>query len=183
MQEVLSPESAKDSHPLPISKLRGLPPDVRSKLKAQRITTCPQLLMAAGKAEDRQALAETARIDPGILLRLACRADIARINGIGSVFSAMLEALNIVDLGALARSNAGELHEALRAFNRAERFARRSPTPEEVADWVATARRLPIMLTYDSLTHDGGSRFRAEEGGASTSLTVINGTKEPAEGG
>ena len=40
------------------------------------------------------------------------------------------------------------LHRQLRDYNRRERLARRSPTPEEVADWVGQARLLPVLLTY-----------------------------------
>jgi hypothetical protein len=40
------------------------------------------------------------------------------------------------------------LHERLRGYNRRERLARRSPTPEEVNDWVGQARRLPRLVTY-----------------------------------
>ena len=40
------------------------------------------------------------------------------------------------------------LHRQLREYNQRERLARRSPTPEEVADWVEQARRLPVLVTY-----------------------------------
>jgi hypothetical protein len=42
------------------------------------------------------------------------------------------------------------LHERLRSYNQEERLARRSPTPEEVVDWVNQARRLPRLVTYRS---------------------------------
>jgi hypothetical protein len=36
----------------------------------------------------------------------------------------------------------------LAAYNREERLARRSPTPEEVRDWVRQARALPALVSY-----------------------------------
>jgi predicted flap endonuclease-1-like 5' DNA nuclease len=135
-------------HPLPISKLRGVPPAARLKLKGRRITTCAQLLLAAAKAEQRAILAAATGIDPVTLRGLVQRADMARIKGIGTVFGLMLEDLGVVCIEQLARQQPGTLHDALRRYNLVERLARRSPTPEEVASWIADARRLPILVTY-----------------------------------
>jgi hypothetical protein len=74
----------------------------------------------------------------------------ARVNGVGSVFGLMLEELGILDVASLARQEPAALHERLRAYNQEQRLARRSPTPEEVSDWIAQARRLPRLVTYRS---------------------------------
>jgi predicted flap endonuclease-1-like 5' DNA nuclease len=141
-------EAAIVNYPLPISKLRGVPFQARVALKVRRITTCNQLLAAAAVAEDREALARATKIAPEILADLVQRADMARVNGIGAVFGLMLEELGIHDVQTLASQDAETLHEQLRGYNRRERLARRSPTPEEVSDWVGQARRLPTLLTY-----------------------------------
>ena len=49
---------------------------------------------------------------------------------------------------ALAARDPAELHARLSAHNREERLARRSPTPEEVRDWVAQARSLSPLVSY-----------------------------------
>jgi nucleotidyltransferase/DNA polymerase involved in DNA repair len=141
--------SAAACYPLPISKLRGVPFQVRVALKVRRITTCSQLLTAAALVEDREALARATRIAPEILTDLVRRADMARVNGVGAVFGLMLEELGIHDVAKLAAQDPEALHEQLRQYNRSERLARRSPTPEEVADWVEQARRLPKLVTYE----------------------------------
>ena len=133
---------------LPISKLRGVPLQARLALKVQWITTCDQLLAAAAVAEDREALARAMRIAPEILADLVQRADLARVNGVGAVFGLMLEELGIRDVQTLARQDAEVLHARLREHNGRERLARRSPTPEEVNDWVGQARGLPKLVTY-----------------------------------
>src|SRR5438045_1703095 len=69
----------------PVSKLRSLAPRVRAALKARGVTTCGQLLRAAGKAGDRARLAAAAGIDPEGLLALVRRADLARVGGVGVV--------------------------------------------------------------------------------------------------
>jgi predicted flap endonuclease-1-like 5' DNA nuclease len=133
---------------LPISKLRGVPLQLRVSLKVRRITTCDQLLAAAGRVEDREALARSARIAPELLRELVQLADMARVSGIGAVFGLMLEELHIEDVEGLAACDPELLHRQLREYNQRERLARRSPTPEEVADWVEQARRLPVVVTY-----------------------------------
>ena len=143
-------------HGLPISKLRGVPVGVRVKLKRQRITTCAQLLTAAAAAPRRAALVAATGVDAATLLQLVRRADLARIHGIGTVFGLMLEELGVLEVEQLAGREAGELHATLRDYNVRERLARRSPTLEEVADWVATARLLPIVITHDGAANASG---------------------------
>lgn len=133
---------------LPISKLRGVPSQTRALLKLRRVTTCAQLLRAGGRSEDRARLARETGVAPDPLLELVLRADMARVNGIGTVFGLMLEDLGVRDVPTLAAREPAELYEQLRQYNQEERLARRSPTPEEVADWVGQARALPQLVTY-----------------------------------
>jgi predicted flap endonuclease-1-like 5' DNA nuclease len=133
---------------LPVSKLRGLTLPVRAALKRHRVTTCGQLLRAAGGARDRDRLARVAGIDPDALLALVRRADLARVDGVGTVFGLMLEELGVADVPALAAQGPAGLHARLSAHNREERLARRSPTPEEVEGWVRQARALPALVSY-----------------------------------
>ncbi len=133
---------------LPISKLRGLASLMRAVLKGRRITTCQQLLRAAARAEDRARLARETNLDPAALLALVQRADMARVNGIGTVFGRMLEDLGINDVALLAAQRPADLHLRLRRYNQEERIARRSPTPEEVAEWVEQARQLTPLISY-----------------------------------
>jgi Domain of unknown function (DUF4332) len=101
---------------LPISKLRGLTLPVRAALKARGVTTCAQLLRAAGKAGDRDRLAREAGIGPDGLLALVRRADLARVGGVGVVFGLMLEELGVADVAALATQDPAGLHARLRRY-------------------------------------------------------------------
>ena len=133
---------------LPISKLRGVTQVARVRLKSRRITNCGHLLEIAGTAAGRAALARASGIDADALEALVQRADMARVNGIGVVFGLMLEDLGVHDVQTLAGRDADALHAELRDLNQAERIARRSPTAEEVADWVAQARALRPLVGY-----------------------------------
>jgi predicted flap endonuclease-1-like 5' DNA nuclease len=134
---------------LHISKLRGITYELRGKLKQRGITYADQLLDAAGDAEKRHRLAVATGIGEEVLTRLVCRADLARIKGIGAIFADMLELIGIDRVARLTRQDAGELHATLHQLNVEERFARRAPTPEEVVSWVAQAKALPQRVDED----------------------------------
>ena len=131
---------------LHISKLRGVGPEVRARLKVGGITYSDQLLHAAGTPEKRAALGRVTGLDIALIDRLARRADLARIKGIGLIFADMLELAGVDTVEALRHASPERLRAELHELNRAERMARRSPTLEEVEDWVRQARALPPLL-------------------------------------
>ncbi len=135
---------------LHVSKLRGISFDVRAKLKRHGVTYTHQLLAVAGAAQRRREFAAQSGIEEAALARLTCRADLARIKGVGAIFADMLELLGVDRVGLLARQDPVGLHDALFTLNSAERFARRAPTPEEVHDWVMQARQLPKLVRDDA---------------------------------
>lgn len=135
---------------LHVSKLRGISFDVRAKLKRNGVTYTHQLLSAAGNSDKRQQFSETSGIEEMTLTRLTCRADLARIKGIGAIFADMLELLDVDRVTKLAGQDPAKLHDALYTLNAAERFARRAPTPEEVDDWVSQARSLPKLVAVEA---------------------------------
>ena len=138
--------SCDRSMSLHVSKLRGISFDVRAKLKRNGVTYTHQLLSAAGNTAKRHQFSETSGIEEMTLERLTCRADLARIKGIGAIFADMLELLEVDHVAKLASQDPEKLHGALYTLNSAERFARRAPTPEEVDDWVTQASALPKLV-------------------------------------
>lgn len=128
---------------LHISKLRGIDHDTRMRLKQEGISYTDQLLEAARDPAARTELIGRTRIDEGRLVRLVRRADLARIKGIGAIFADILDWVGVPDTAALAASEPVDLHRRLAELNAVERLARRAPTPEEVAAWIAQARALP----------------------------------------
>lgn len=131
---------------LHISKLRGVGPEVRARLKVGGITYSDQLLLAAGTPEKREALSRATGLDVAVIERLARRADLARVKGIGLIFADMLEVIGVDSVEALRYASPEPLRARLHELNRAERMARRSPTLEEVEDWVRQAQALPPLL-------------------------------------
>ena len=131
---------------LHVSKLRGISVDVRNRLKRQGISYTHQLLREAGGAEQRRRLAARGQINEEDLGRLVRRADLARIKGIGAIFADMLELIGVDAVATLAQQEPAGLRGRLYQLNAAGRLARRAPTPEEVQDWVAQARALPVVV-------------------------------------
>lgn len=131
---------------LPLARLRGLSAGLRGVLESRSIVRCRELLEAAGPAEARARLAREGGIEPGRLLALVRRADMARIDGLGVVFGLMLEELGVAGPAALAGADPAALHRGLHALNGRERIARRAPTRDEVESWVRRARELPPLV-------------------------------------
>ena len=134
---------------LHVSKLRGISLDVRIKLKRQGVSYTHQLLREAGSAERCRRLAARSRIEEATLARLVRRADLARVKGIGAIFADMLEMIGVDQVADLAKQDPARLHARLHEFNAVERLARRSPTPEEVQQWIMQARALPRLADAD----------------------------------
>ena len=143
-------DKPRTRYPLPINKLYGVPQRTYSLLKTKRISNCSQLLGAVGPFEQRDQLSRSSGIDLSELTVLVQRADMSRINGIGAVFGMMLEDLGICDVQSLAGQEADALHRKLCIHNKQEQLSRRSPTPEEVADWVEQSKKLTPLVTYEA---------------------------------
>ena len=156
---VVAPVRSAPMVVLPLSKLREVSPWLKAALKVRHITTCDQLLAGAGRFEDRTVLAHAAGIEPDQLTDLVRQADLARVQGVGWAFSRLLEALGVDDVAILARQKSCQLHERLRQYNAAHRFARRAPTADEVASWIGQARQLPKLVTYPPQIREAGRRL------------------------
>ena len=133
---------------LHLSKVRGTNLQIRARLKCCGVTNSRQLLRAAGPFRARVVLSGKTGIDMATLAYITKRADLARVKGIGATFADMLEVIEVDTVERLASWAPDALHRTLHDFNRTERFARRSPTPEEIEEWVTQARRLPILIDH-----------------------------------
>ena len=129
-----------------ISKIRGIDVRTRARLRRVGINYSDQLLTCAGRTSARHRLADQTGIDLDRLTRLVQRADLARVMGVGAIFADMLEAVDVESVTELAGQSPEALHGRLVEINRIHRFARRSPTPEEVDDWVRQASALPALV-------------------------------------
>ena len=131
-----------------ISKLPSITAEIKERLKAVGITSQQKLLEIAAKSADRLALARTCEIEYVELTRLVCRADLNRIGGLGAAFANLLNEAGILAMDVLADQAPEALHAALEKANRSFRL-RRPPTPHEVSNWVASAKKYRGLVTLD----------------------------------
>ena len=129
------------------AELFGVREDLAASLKAAGLTDSDKLLAAAATPADRKALAVKLGVDEKEVLELANRADLARIKGVGKVYSDLLEWAGVDTVAELGQRNPDNLFEKIvSAAN--EHFVQRLPRREDVADWVSQAKALERKLFY-----------------------------------
>lgn len=133
---------------LTLGELRGITNTVLNALKAQGISDGDSLLEATKTPSDRKSLASLTGVDGTAILELANRADLARIKGIGRVYSDLMEEAGVDTVKELAQRVAKNLHAKLIEINKVRQFTQRPPSVEQVADFVEQAKSLPPLLEY-----------------------------------
>ena len=133
---------------VPIIKLRGMSNQLEAQLKSRGIFNSDQLLDAARTPAGRKALAEYAAVETRVILELANRSDLARVKGIGGVFSDLLEHAGVDTVKELATRRSDNLYAKLIEINAQQKLTGRAPTQNAVESWVAQAKTLPAVLEY-----------------------------------
>ena len=131
-----------------IGELRGITDAVLIALRGQGLSDSDALLEAAKTPQNRKSLASVAGVDPTVILELANRADLARIKGIGRVYSDLMEEAGVDTVKELAKRVPTNLHAKLIEINSTRQFTQRPPSVEQVSDFVEQAKSLPAMLDY-----------------------------------
>jgi predicted flap endonuclease-1-like 5' DNA nuclease len=131
-----------------IEEIEGIGPVFGAKLQAAGVKTVEALLTAGGSPAGRKDLATKTELDASRILEWVNRADLMRINGVGSEFSDLLEASGVDTVKELATRNAANLHTKMLEVNEAKKLVRRAPTAAEVEKWVAEAKTLPSAVSY-----------------------------------
>ncbi|GAB3566614.1 hypothetical protein GCM10027578_15820 [Spirosoma luteolum] len=131
-----------------LAELKGITEAVAAALKGQGLADSDALLEKAKTPKGRKELAQAAGVDTGVILELANRADLARVKGIGRVYSDLLEEAGVDTVKELARRSPENLHAKLMEINSTKQLTQRPPSAEQVADFVEQAKGLPAGLEY-----------------------------------
>lgn len=134
--------------PAPLSRLKGVSPELATRFKERGLTTTNQLLAVAGTPEGREMLAAQTRADVSLILRLTKRADLLRVEGIGDVYVELLEEAGVDSTRELARSRPERLYAQIMKVNITNQVTRRPPTLTKVRRWVAQAERLAELVQF-----------------------------------
>ncbi|OZB83623.1 MAG: hypothetical protein B7X28_01890 [Halothiobacillus sp. 13-55-253] len=131
-----------------INGLRGMTDAMLQECKAQGIKDVDQLTDALASSAARKQWADKLGVTTQDVLAIANRADLSRINGVGGVFSDLLEASGVDTVKELAHRRPDNLHEKMAQVNADKTLATRTPTEAECAEWVEQAKALGGKIMY-----------------------------------
>lgn len=132
---------------LKINELEGVTPAIAAALIGLGLDNSDKLLAAAARPEDRARLAAQLGVEERAVLELANRADLARIKGIGRVYSDLLEFAGVDTVAELRQRNADNLFDKLTEVADGH-HVRRLPRRVDVHDWVEQAKRLERAIFF-----------------------------------
>lgn len=125
-----------------LADIEGIEPAHAAKLAEAGLRTIDDLLAAGGTALGRADLAVRTGIDQHLILEWVNRADLYRIEGVGSVYTRLLEAAGVDSVGELAERNATDLQAKLFELNERRNLVHLVPREAQVVRWIEQAKRL-----------------------------------------
>jgi len=131
-----------------LTEVEGIGEIYAQKLKDAGIATTEALLETGATPAGRKELEEATGISGKLLLEWINRADLFRIKGVGEEYADLLEVAGVDTVPELAQRNPENLAQKLIEINEEKKLVRRTPTPDQVEDWVAQAKELPRVMTY-----------------------------------
>lgn len=131
-----------------IEEIEGIGPEIGKKLTGAGVGSVESLIDRGGRRVSRERLAQDTGISEKLILAWVNRADLMRINGVGSEFSDLLEAAGVDSCLELSHRVPANLHRKLQEVNEAKRLVRRLPTEREVDSWVASAKSMPKVVEH-----------------------------------
>jgi len=131
-----------------IIEIEGIGEKYAAALEGAGVATVEALLDTAGGSAGRQSLAEKVGVTPQRVLEWVNRADLMRINGVGSEYADLLEASGVDTVKELATRRPDHLHAKMVEVNEAKKLVRQVPSESGVEKWVAEAKTLPAKVSH-----------------------------------
>jgi predicted flap endonuclease-1-like 5' DNA nuclease len=131
-----------------IEEIEGIGAEQGRKLSAAGISTIDSLIEKGARRPSREKLAETTGISEKLILEWVNRADLMRIDGIGSEYSDLLEAAGVDSCLELSHRVPANLARKLHEVNEARRMVRRVPSEHEVTQWIEAAKAMPKVVEH-----------------------------------
>lgn len=131
-----------------IADIEGIGSVFAEKLAEVGVKHVETLLERGASRKGRDELAEATGISDALILKWVNRADLDRVDGIGSEFADLLEAAGVDSVPELAQRNAANLAAKLVEVNVEKNLVRQVPSESQVAKWVEHAGTLPKVVTH-----------------------------------
>jgi predicted flap endonuclease-1-like 5' DNA nuclease len=125
-----------------MSDIKGLQPEVKTKLESEGIRTTTQFLEHSHTQQQRTELAHKVGTTPVAIKELANRADLMRVHGIGGDYSNLLEEAGVNSCRELQHRVPEKLHKALEAIHTDKKIGYRVPTLVQTTQWITEAKAL-----------------------------------------
>lgn len=125
-----------------ITDIEGIGPAYAEQLGKAGVNTLADLLAKGGTREGRAALEAETGLSGTLILKWVNRADLDRVNGIGSEYADLLEAAGVDSVPELANRNAANLAAKLAEVNDGKNLVRQVPSESQVARWIEDAKTL-----------------------------------------
>ncbi len=125
-----------------ISKIKGMEPEVQTKLEAEGIHHTDHLLEHAKTDKQRADLAKKVGSTPHVIKEYANRADLMRLKGVGGDFANLLEEAGVNSTKELQHRTAENLQVKLAEIHTTKKIAHHAPTLAQVTEWITEAKTL-----------------------------------------
>ena len=125
-----------------IGNIKGLDPEVKTKLESEGIRNTEQLLEHTRTEKQRTKLTHKVGTKAVVLKELANRADLMRLKGVGGDFSNLLEEAGVNSCKELRHRVPEKLHNTLVEIHTTKKIAHHAPTLAQVTEWITEAKSL-----------------------------------------
>lgn len=125
-----------------IAEIKGLGDKARTDLDAAGIHTVEQLLAETETSGQKSALAKQLGVQGSELTEWINRADLMRLNGVGTEFSNLLEECGVDSCKELQHRVPANLHAKMKEANDEKHIAHHVPSVGQLETWVAEAKTL-----------------------------------------
>lgn len=131
-----------------LKQIEGIGPARAAKLQKAGVRGTNGLLKMGATRKGRQELAKATGFDAKTILEWVNRADLFRVNGIGTQFSDLLEAAGVDTAVELANRKPEALLEAMAKANAKLNKVNQMPGLSNVKAWIANAKKLKRVVEY-----------------------------------
>ena len=146
-----------------ISDLKGLQPEVKTKLESEGIRNTQQFLEHTRTQQQRTELAHKVGATPVVIKELANRADLMRLHGVGGNFSNMLVEVGVTSCRELQHCIPEKLHTQLEKISIDKQIGHRVPTLAQTTQWIIEAKALAAGKSTDRQIYQNTADLLVDE--------------------
>jgi len=129
-------------------EIEGIGPAYAEKLESAGMHNSNDLLEHGKTPQGRKDLVEKTGISSKLILEWINLCDLIRIKGIGEEYSDLLEEAGVDTVVELSNRNADNLQKKMQEVNEEKNLVRKTPTIDQVTDWIEEAKTLPRVIEY-----------------------------------